>query len=277
MLPTIRVVAIAALCVVAAPIAAQDAPLKGDAILKHPIGQLATRIVGLIAAGKIDEVMALRTKSDAADWKAASAADKKDFGDRMKERAPSPAAFADLVRKAGALTIDGESASLEASTSAGTLRQTFEREGGQWRGSFGPMFLPSDDATAAPASETRVQGADLAKHPAVDVVLQYSDLLHAGKMDEAIARLGSADAQARWKTLPAGEKKESAEFRKRITPPRADLAKAIAAGGLLLVDGTKATLNVMTIEPATAQKSSGSSTTLAIPLALDNGQWKIAR
>ena len=277
MLTTIRLVAVAALCAVAVPVGAQNAPLKGDAILKHPIGQLASRIVDLIAAGKIDEVMALRTKSDGADWKAASAADKKDFGDRMKERAPSPAAFADLVRKAGALTIDGESASLEASTSAGTLRQTFEREGGQWRASFGPMFLPANDAPAAPTSESRVEGADLAKHPAVDVVLQYADLVHAGKMDEAIAKLGSTDAQDRWKALPASEKKESAAFRKRITPPRAELARAIAAGGLLLVDGATATLNVITVEAATAQKSTGSSTTLAIPLALDKGQWKIAR
>ena len=76
MLTTIRLLAIAAMCVVAAPVGAQNPPIKGDAILKHPIGQLASKIVDLIAAGKIDEVMALRTRSDAADWKAASAPEK---------------------------------------------------------------------------------------------------------------------------------------------------------------------------------------------------------
>ena len=42
--------------------AAQEAPITGDAALKHPAGQLAVRAAELITAGKIDEAMALRTK-----------------------------------------------------------------------------------------------------------------------------------------------------------------------------------------------------------------------
>ena len=106
----------AALLVVPALGTAQTAPVKGEAILKHPLGVLATKTVDAIAAGRFDEVMALRTKSDLDDWKSASAADRKDFAGRLKERAPAPAAFADLVRKAGELTVEGDTATLNLIT-----------------------------------------------------------------------------------------------------------------------------------------------------------------
>src|SRR6187402_2253232 len=89
-------------------------PVKGDAILKHPIGVLAAKSVDVIAAGKIDEYAALRTKADQDEWKKQSAAEKKAFGDRLKDMAPSATLFAYLVRKAGELTIDGNSATLSA-------------------------------------------------------------------------------------------------------------------------------------------------------------------
>jgi hypothetical protein len=271
----VSLLAAVVLIVLSAPAAAQPAPIKGDAILKHPLGILAAKVADLIAAGKYDEVMALRTKSDQTDWKAASTAEKKEFGDRMKTNAPSPIAFAEMVRAGGELTVEGETASLMATTPAGMMRQAFEREGGQWRVSFGPMFIANRSADAAPA--TRVEGAALANHPAITVVLQYADLVHAGKTDEAIGKFGSKQAQAKWKALPASEKKESSDFRRRILPPRAEIAKALQSGGVLLIEGETATLNVIKMEPATAQNSRGSSTTVAIPLALENGAWKIAQ
>src|SRR5689334_21235274 len=117
-----------------------------------------------------------------------------------------------MVRAGGELTDDGETASLMATTPAGKMRQTLEREGGQWRVSFGPMFMANRGGAAAAAPATRVEGPALANHPARTVVLQYVDLVHAGKIDEAIARFGSTQAQAKWKALPASEKKESADF-----------------------------------------------------------------
>ena len=273
----LSLVAAVVLVVLPAPGAAQPAPVKGDAILKHPLGVLAAKVVDLIAAGKYDEVMALRTKGDQTDWQAASATEKREFGDRMKSNAPSPAAFADMVRAGGELIVEGETASLMATTPAGMMRQAFEREGGQWRVSFGPMFIADRGGAAAPAPAKRVEGAALPSHPATEVVLQYVDLVHAGKIDEAIGKFGSTQAQAKWKALPAGEKKESSEFRRRILPRRAEMAKALQSGGVLLIEGDTATLNIIKIEPATAQNSKGSSTTVAIPLTLENGAWKIAQ
>jgi hypothetical protein len=232
MLQPIRLAATAALLMLPALAGAQSAPIKGDAILEHPLGVLASKSVDLVAAGQFDALMALRVKEDQADWKTASATDKKNWGARQKELAPTPAVFAELVRKAGELTVEGDSASLEATTSAGTLRQMFTREAGQWRIQV-------------------VEGANLASHPASAVVLQYVDLLHAGKLDEAMARLGSTKAQAEWKALPASEKKESADFRMRTLPKRADVAKSLASGGVLLMQGDEATLNLITMTPAT--------------------------
>ena len=270
---SLSILVIASLLVLPSTALAQ-APVTGAAILKHPLGVLATKVVDLLAAGKIDEVMALRTKPDQADWKQASAAEKKEVGERMKANAPSPQAFAEMVRSGGELTIEGDSASLMATTPKGMMRQAFEREGGQWRVSFGPMLV-ADRSSAPPP--TRIEAPALAKHPAAAVVLQYADLVHAGRVEEALGKFGSTAAQAKWKALPASEKKESAAFRARVIPSRAELTKAFQSGGLLLVEGETATLNIIKIEPATEKNSRGSSTTVAIPLTLENGQWKIAQ
>ena len=277
MLQPMRLAAVAALLMLPAFAGAQSTPIKGDAILTHPLGVLAGKSADLIAAGQFDALMALRVKEDKDEWKTASAADKKQWGARQKELAPTPALFADLVRKSGQLTIDGDSASLEATTSAGMLRQMFRRESGQWRIQIGPMFMSAEGSAAASAPVTRVEGAALSSHPASGVVLQYVDLLHAGKLDEAIARFGSAKAQAAWKALPAGARKNSAAFRARMLPKRVEVARSLASGGVLLVAGDTATLNLITMTPATANNASGSSTTVGIPLALEQGQWKLAQ
>lgn len=271
----VTLAAAAALVLLPSLVEAQDTPINGEAVLKHPLGVLATRSVDLVAAGKIDEVMALRTKDDRDEWETAPAADRKDFGERMRQNAPSPTVFADLVRASGALAVDGDQATLEATGPAGTLRQAFTREEGQWRIAFGPMLMGGIPGADAPV--TRIEGAEVAGHPAMAVVLRYAELVHAGKIDEALAGVGSAQAQARWKALPASEKKESTAFRKRMLPPRAELVKAIASSAVLLLEGHSATLNLVTVEPATATTMRGSSTTVVIPLALEQGQWKIAQ
>lgn len=262
---------LAALSLLPVALSAQTAPVTGDAILKHPIGLIGVKSVDLLAAGQVEAYQALRTKEDQDEWKKTPASEKKDYSDRLRSNAPSPAVFADLVRRGGRLTINGESALLEASTPAGEMRQMFAREGSAWRVSFGPYFEP----TLPPA--VRVEGPALTSHPSIAVVLQYVDLVHADKTDEALARFGSAKAQTAWKGEPAGEKRESAAFRKRMLPTRAELTRAIGSGGVLLVEGESATLNVIKMEPATAARSTGSSTTVAIPLVLENGAWRIAQ
>ncbi len=99
----------------------------------------------------------------------------------------------------------------------------FELEGGSWRASIGPMVLGG--GAPAATKEERVNGPDILKHPIGTLALQYVDLVHGGKMDEAM-RLATTDAQAKWKAEPASERAESTAFRRKMLPTRADLMAA---------------------------------------------------
>jgi hypothetical protein len=196
---------------------------------------------------------------------------------RMKERAPNPKALADAIRKGGELTLRSDGAGLIVPMGANaTVVAYFEIEGGTWRGTSGPMMMAG---SAEPAKETRIQGAEILKHPVGDLALRYADALHGGPMDDAM-KLASSKAQADWKTLPASERAESTAFRKKMVPRKNDLAPGIQAGGILIIeDDSRATLNVVQFEQKSSKPGtmSSSSNTIAIPFVLEGGQWKLAR
>lgn len=102
------------------------------------------------------------------------------------------------------------------------------------------------------------------------------DLLHDGDMDGAMA-LATTKAQAEFKAEPASEQTASADFRRRILPTRAELEQSLAKEGVLIIeaDGT-ATLNIVKTTPATGS-GAGSSATVAMPFAMEDGRWKIAQ
>ena len=276
---SVRLLTAAALLTLASPIRAQaPGEIKGEAILKHPIGALALKAAELLAAGRIDEVFALRTKSEQADWKGASAGERKEVGDRLKSRAPDPKTLPAALRASGILNIEGNEATLRATTPTGDMLASFEMEGGAWKSSSGPMVL-GGSAAAAPANETRITGPAILKHPIGPVALQYVDLVHGGKIDEAM-KLASTKAQADWKANPASERTASAEFRRKILPTRSELNTALQSGGTLIVEGNeRATLNIIRIEQKSAAPGSvnASSTTVGIPFVMEGGQWKVAQ
>ena len=148
-----------------------------------------------------------------------------------------------------------------------------------------PLFLLAMTASSAangqtaPTSETRIQKADILTHPVGPVALKYAVAIHDGNMDEAM-KLASSEAQARWKSQPASERKASADFRKKMIPNRAELEVAIEAGGILIIEGrSRATLNVVIPEGGSSKAGVVQSTTrtIAMPFVLEGGQWKIAR
>jgi inactivated superfamily I helicase len=274
----LSIIVIACIAGGSAPVGVAQEPteFKGEAILKHPIGALAIKAAELMTAGRIEETVALRTPGEQADWKKTPASERKELGDRMKQRAPSPAAFAEAIRKNGTLKISAKEAELRASSAAGDIVAYFQLESGQWRSALGPMVVPG--GPTSPGNETRVQGADILKHPIGDLALRHADLIHAGKMDEYM-RLASAGAQAKWTALPASERKESLAYMRQHVPPRAALLAAIQSGGVLIIEGdSRATLNLITTEQRSTAPGVASSTssTVAIPFVMENGQWKIA-
>jgi len=144
---------------------------------------------------------------------------------------------------------------------------------------LGVTIAPEVAAQAASAKETRILKADILKHPIGPLALKYADAIHTGNVDEAM-KLSSSKAQARWKSEPASERAASARFKKKFIPDRATLEASIATGGILIIeDGTRATLNVVTVSstssaPGTVQST---SSTVAMPFVLEGGQWKLAQ
>lgn len=256
---------------------AETKEIKGDAILKHPIGVLALKQVKLVHAGKIDEVYALRTASERADWKNASAQDRKDFAELMPLRAPDYAAFEAALRKSGVLKIDGTQAEINADLgAAGTAVAYYQMEEGQWRGFSGPVVI---EPYVEPANEQRIFGATILDHPIASVATQYVEFVHAGKMDKAMA-LASNKAQADWKALPASEKKESAAFLKKMLPPAASIRSELENNGILILEGNdRATLNLIVTVQSSPEPGvvTSSAETSAIPFVLEDGKWKVAR
>lgn len=261
----------------AVTVLAETKEIKGGAILEHPIGALALKQVKLVHAGKIDEVYALRTASEQADWKKASAADRKEFAALMPRRAPEYAAFEAALRKSGLLKIGDDQAEINADLgAAGMIVAYYQLEGGQWRGVSGPVVI---EPYSEPANEQRIFGAMLLDHPIASVAAEYVEFVQSGRMDKAMA-LASSKAQADWKALPASEKKESAAFRKKMMPSATSIRSEIENNGILILEGEdRATLNlIVTVqtspEPGVVSSSAETSTS---PFVLEDGEWKVAR
>lgn len=267
----------------AAPLTAraQDQTLKGAAALAHPAVVAALKGAELMKAGKIDEAYALRTKDAVTEWKGMSAADRRDIGAGIIERTPDPKVFADAIRANGELNIMGTNAIIRVAMPKGTGLAYLEREGGVWRISNGPMVV---GGAPEPVNETRVEGNDILGHAIGALALQYLDLIHAGRIEDA-KKLATSDVQTKWKTEPAAEKAESLAFLKKTLPTRAAVVAGLKAGtaamkGLLIIEDDKtAMLNVITSE----QKKTGASTTTytssttGIQFAKEGGQWKVAQ
>jgi len=262
----------------AAMASAQDpVEVKGAAILEHPVGRLAIQAAELMSAGKIDQAVALGTKEDQSEWKKSPADEKEHKAALWKERAPAPAAYRDAIRKAGVLTIGGPMAKLAVPFDKGKeVIAAFELEGGTWRRSLGPMVMAG---SSAPAKETRIQGADILEHPIGALALQYADLLHAGTMDE-VMRLATTESQAKWKSEPASERAEIAAYCKKTVPKRAAMTAAIQSGGILIIeDDARASLNLVQSEQRSTTPGvvTSTSTTTAIPFAMEDGRWRLVQ
>ena len=140
-LPNARFVALAALAalITASPVALAAQTIKGAAILDHPCGKTATRQMGLLHAGKIDDANRLSTRAVQAQWQSMPAKDRTMMAEMSKKMSPSSDEYSDAIRKNGVLTVDGNSAALKVSqtrhdangSSTSTMTQSFAMESGQ--------------------------------------------------------------------------------------------------------------------------------------------------
>jgi hypothetical protein len=97
--------------------------------------------------------------------------------------------------------------------------------------------------SAQASPKTEVKGAAILDHPCGKVAIKHMGLIHDGKFEEA-TKLGTKEMQDQWKAMPADQRKMMTELMKATSEPSAQLASEIKAGGLLVVEGTGATVTV---------------------------------
>jgi hypothetical protein len=95
--------------------------------------------MGMLHEGKIDEANRLSTKAIQTQWQSMPARDRDMMAEMSKKMSPSPAEYAEAIRKSGVLTLDGDSGVLTVSqtkrdangSSTSTITQNVAMESGQ--------------------------------------------------------------------------------------------------------------------------------------------------
>jgi hypothetical protein len=106
-----------------------------------------------------------------------------------------------------------------------------------------PLAARAALATDTAPPKIEIRGAAILSHPCGKVVVKNMGLVHAGKFDEAM-KLGTPEMQAQWKALPEKDRTAMSGMMKEMSKSEAELSAAIKAGGLLVVEGSQATLTV---------------------------------
>ena len=188
--------------------------------------------------------------------------------------------FAEAVPKNGELTISGNTGVLGFAIRGNRGAAYFEREAGEWRVTNGPMMFPSDPD---PANETRIEGIDILNHPVGKLALQYLDLVHAGRIEDA-KKLATADVQAKWKNEPSREKGDTLAYLRKTLPTRTVVTEGLKArknfnAVFIIEDDRLATLNFMVSsqKPAGANTTNYTTSSTNIGFEKEGGEWKLAQ
>lgn len=117
------------------------------------------------------------------------------------------------------------------------------------------------------------------RHPIAVVALRYVELVHAGRMDDAMA-LASSEAQAAWKAArPRRTCRQRGVPVAHASPSHAEMKAGMASGCSIVEGDHRATLNLIRTAPATTSggTTTATSTPVALPFVLEGGQWRLAR
>jgi hypothetical protein len=131
-------------------------------------------------------------------------------------------------------------------------------------------------ALAPLRAETVLKGDLILSHQIGQVLLDFTKLVKEGKPDEA-AKLQSERVRKRRTERPAPDRKESDAFLKDYLPAPDLLEASIRKGGTVAIEGNKAELTVfVTSSKKNADGSiTGSSETMALLFANENGEWRL--
>jgi hypothetical protein len=128
-------------------------------------------------------------------------------------------------------------------------------------------------AAAATAAKTEIKGAAILDNPCGKASMKQMGLVHAGNMEEA-NKLTTKEMQDQWKAMPAKDRTMMSGMMKDMSQTEQQYAADIKSNGVLVVDGSTATLTVK----KTVKDSSGSSTTTQTQnFKVDGSQCLITR
>jgi hypothetical protein len=125
----------------------------------------------------------------------------------------------------------------------------------------------------AAAAKVEIKGAAILDHACGKVAVKHMGLVHAGKMDEA-TKLGSKEMQEQWKAMPAADRAMMSGMMKDTSKTEAQFSAEIKAGGLLVVEGNKATL---TVKQEHKDANGTSTETLTQSYVVDGANCSITR
>src|SRR6478735_10810240 len=93
------------------------------------------------------------------------------------------------------------------------------------------------------SAKSEIKGAAILDHPCGKTSVKQMGLTHAGKMEEA-NKLTTKEMQDQWKAMPAKDRTMMTGMMKDMSQTEDQYAADIKANGVLVVDGSTATLTV---------------------------------
>jgi hypothetical protein len=249
--------------------------LNGAAIADHSAGKAILDACPLLAAGKLAQVKSHSVADVREEWAAMSQSAQLEEARSSQERAPDCRSFGSDVAARGTLTFFGDSAQLvvptEDQTSAVVAFVNLEED--SWRVTAGPLIV---DTGSGPSAEPQLQGAEILDHEIGTLLLTYSSAL-AKDADSAMEFL-TRDVQIQRLALSAEERAESDRYRRSLFVDSGDFGDLIRNGGSLYLEEERASFSAVSNTSVTAADGTTSYSTMSmsVPLALEDGVWKIA-
>lgn len=126
---------------------------------------------------------------------------------------------------------------------------------------------------AAASAKSEIKGAAILDHPCGKVSVKQMGLTHAGKMEEA-NKLTTKEMQDQWKAMPAKDKTMMSGMMKDMSQTEEQYSADIKSNGLLVVDGSAATL---TVKKTTKDKNGTTTSTQTQNFKIDGNQCLVSR
>jgi uncharacterized protein YceK len=134
-------------------------------------------------------------------------------------------------------------------------------------------LLPFALGGAAEAAKSELKGAAILDHACGKVAVKHMGLVNAGKVDEANL-LSTKEMQDMWKKMPAKDRTMMLGMMKEMSITSEKYAADIKAHGVLVVDGSSATL---TLTETTKGANGSNTSTTTQNFKIDGAQCLITR